>query len=114
MWIDGEFYRTRDYTAKYKFNNMDDWYKFTFLLGQIASSTQSITNILFYDIRELKWVYPNSPIETNTYYVIFNFEIIKHYGARRWLKENFNLEPDVCWMRFSTDLDPLLVLEDIL
>lgn len=107
---------TRDYSAKFKFENSQDYYDFIVLL---LTKPKEISNICLYETHEIKILMGEHLPEEQGYdkkcfYVIFDVEIPKHYGIRRWLKERFETEPDVCWYHyyFLMDKHPLQIFED--
>lgn len=118
MWIDGFYVPTRDYTAKYKFNhNSKDYWKLITILRD--NKPDGVSNIRIYDTKEQMILVGEHLAEKQGYikcyiFVVFDFEIPKHYGARRWLRERFEIEPDVCWYHYYQLLDknPLEIFED--
>lgn len=108
---------TRDYSAKFQFMDSQKYYEFLIFLTN--NEFEGIYNIRLYEVHETKILFGNKLADEQGYdikkfYVVMDIEIPKHYGARTWLKERFEIEPQVCWFHYWTLLNknPLEILED--
>jgi len=108
---------TRSYSAKFKFEDAPEYYGLVSLLA--TQEIEGIYNIRLYETQEIlilmgKHLPDETGYDKTVFYVVFDFETPKHYGARRWLKERLAVEPQVCWYHYYEliDKNPLEILED--